>query len=58
MIRTKQHMLLALITISYAFSSCQVVGGIFKAGVWTGVIVVVMIIALIIYLISKAPSKK
>ncbi len=33
--------------------SCEIVGGIFKAGVWTGVLFVVGIIALIIYLISR-----
>jgi hypothetical protein len=34
-------------------SSCEVIGGIFKAGVWSGIIVVVIVIALIIWLISK-----
>ncbi len=34
-------------------SSCSVVEGIFKAGVWVGVIAVVVIIGLIIWLISK-----
>lgn len=34
-------------------SSCEVVGGIFKAGAYTGIIVVVVIVALVIWLISK-----
>ncbi len=34
-------------------SSCELVEGIFKAGVWTGIIVVVIVLALIIWLISK-----
>ncbi|MCX2478918.1 hypothetical protein OQY15_07430 [Pedobacter sp. MC2016-15] len=34
-------------------SSCSLVEGIFKAGVWTGIIVVVVVLALIIWLISK-----
>jgi hypothetical protein len=34
-------------------SSCEVIGGIFKAGVWVGVIVVVAVIALIFWLISR-----
>lgn len=34
--------------------SCQVVGGIFKAGMWFGVIIVVAVIALVIWLISRA----
>ncbi|SFH41108.1 hypothetical protein [Pedobacter insulae] len=35
------------------FASCDLIEGIFKAGVWTGVIVVVLVIALVIWLISK-----
>lgn len=38
--------------------SCSVVGDIFKAGVWSGILIVVAIIALIIYLITKAKSDK
>jgi hypothetical protein len=34
-------------------SSCEVVGGIFKAGVWTGIIAVAVVVFLIIYLISR-----
>jgi len=34
-------------------SSCEVIGGIFKAGVWVGVIVVVAVIALILWLIGR-----
>ena len=34
-------------------SSCQVIGDIFKAGMWTGIIIVVLVIGLIIWLISK-----
>jgi hypothetical protein len=35
-------------------SSCEVIGGIFKAGVWVGVIVVVAIIALILWLVGRS----
>lgn len=34
-------------------SSCSVIKGIFKAGVWTGILIVVVVVALIIWLISK-----
>jgi len=47
---------LAFITVS--LSSCELVGDIFQAGVWVGVLVVVGIIALIIFLISKLRGKK
>lgn len=36
------------------FSSCQAIGDIFKAGMWVGVIVVVIIVALVLWLIGKA----
>jgi len=34
-------------------TSCSVIEGIFKAGVWTGILIVIIIVALIIWLISK-----
>jgi hypothetical protein len=34
-------------------SGCEVVGGIFKAGVWSGVLLVVVIIAVIIFIVSR-----
>ena len=34
-------------------ASCSAIEGIFKAGVWSGVIIVVVILALVIWLISK-----
>ncbi|HSU52299.1 MAG TPA: hypothetical protein VLJ41_16950 [Segetibacter sp.] len=36
------------------FSSCEAIAGIFKAGMWVGVIVVVLIVALVLWLIGKA----
>jgi hypothetical protein len=42
--------LLVLLTV---FSGCEVIGGIFKAGVWVGILAVVGIIALILFLIGR-----
>jgi hypothetical protein len=39
------------------FSSCTVIGDIFKAGVWSGIIVVVLVIVLIIWLIGRMGRK-
>ena len=44
--------------ISVTLSSCELVGDIFKAGVWVGVLAVVAVVALIIYLISRLSGKK
>jgi len=43
-----------LLFITVSLSSCELVGDIFQAGVWVGVLIVVAIIGLVIYLISKA----
>ena len=43
--------------MSAVLSSCEAIAGIFKAGVWTGVIVVVGIIGLIIFFISRGKNK-
>ncbi|MGY4383829.1 hypothetical protein ACXZ1K_00615 [Pedobacter sp. PWIIR3] len=51
---TKRYFPLALIALlTTTLSSCELVQGIFKAGVVTGVIVVVLVVALIIWLVSK-----
>lgn len=39
------------------FSRCEVVGGIFKAGMVWGIFLVVAIIAAVIYLISRGGKK-
>jgi uncharacterized membrane protein len=47
---------LAVIAISL-LSSCDLITGIFKAGAYTGIFVVIVVIALIVFLISKFRSK-
>lgn len=42
-----------LLCLGTTLSSCEAIAGIFKAGMWTGVIIVVGIIALVIWLISR-----
>lgn len=50
----RKYSALAIVAIlATTLSSCELVEGIFKAGVWSGVIIVVIILALIIWLISK-----
>lgn len=43
--------------MAIAFSSCKAIEGIFKAGVWVGVIGVIVVIAIIFWLINKAGKK-
>jgi hypothetical protein len=46
---------LSLLSILFVFlvsmTSCEVVGGIFKAGMWTSVIIIVAIVAVVLYLV-------
>jgi hypothetical protein len=39
--------------MAVTLSSCEVIGGIFKAGMWVGILVVVAIIGLILWLVSR-----
>jgi hypothetical protein len=45
--------LLPVFVIILSLSSCEVIGGIFKAGMWTGIIAVVVVVGLLIFLVSK-----
>ncbi len=48
----------ALLFITSLLSGCEVIGDIFKAGVWVGILAVVGVIVLIVYLVSKLSGKK
>lgn len=44
--------ILALLTM--ALAGCEIIGGIFKAGVWSGILLVVVVVGFIVWLISRA----
>ena len=47
----------ALLLLSVlALSGCQVIGDIFKAGVWVGVILVVVVVGLVAWIVSKSSA--
>jgi hypothetical protein len=52
------YTIISLSGLATMMSSCSVVGGIFKAGAWTGIIAVVLVVALILYAVSRFNSKK
>jgi hypothetical protein len=43
-----------VLLLAVLVSGCTVVGGIFKAGFWSGIIVVVLIVAALLFLVTKA----
>jgi hypothetical protein len=47
------HKLLLACTIFLTLPGCEAIGNIFQAGIWTGVIGVVVVVALIIFLITR-----
>jgi hypothetical protein len=46
-----------LIALVLILPGCAVVGGIFKAGVWVGVLAVVFVLILIIWLVTRSSKK-
>lgn len=47
---------ISFLTLFFALSllsSCEAIGGIFKAGVWVGILIVVLVIALILFLVTR-----
>ncbi len=53
----RQSPILPIVLVSIVgLAGCELVGDIFKAGVWVGVILVIGIIGLIIWMFAKAGS--
>jgi hypothetical protein len=48
---------IAALLASPALTGCELIKGIFKAGVWTGVIGVVLVVALIVWGLSKLAKR-
>ncbi len=48
--------LLALMILS--FSSCEIIGGIFKTGMGVGIFLVVIVVAIVLYIVSRIGRSK
>ena len=48
---------LILCFLIVSLQSCQAIGDVFKAGMWSGVVIVVLIIGVVLYLISKGNKR-
>jgi hypothetical protein len=42
-----------LVLLGVSLAGCEVVGGIFKAGVWVGALAVIVVAVLVVFLIGK-----
>jgi hypothetical protein len=47
-----------LLILLISLPGCEVIGDIFKAGVWTGILLIAVVVAVIIFIIGKLGSKK
>ncbi len=54
LIQKNSFLLLLLFAISTTLTSCEAIAGIFKAGMWVGVIGVILVVGLILYFVGKA----
>ncbi len=55
----KQTLIIALfIALLTTVSGCEVVGGIFKAGMGMGIFIVVLVITIIIFLVTRIGKNK
>ena len=59
--QTNPRMTISFVTVLimslFVLNSCSAIGGIFKAGAWTGIILVVVVIAVVIWIISRLGGK-
>ncbi|RYD96009.1 MAG: phosphatidate cytidylyltransferase [Sphingobacteriales bacterium] len=44
---------LFLAALTMTLTSCEVVGGIFKAGFWTAIILIVLVVGIILWLVGR-----
>lgn len=49
----QNHFWLALLAAMFTLSSCEVVGGIFKAGFYTAIILIIIVVALIFWFLRR-----
>lgn len=52
-----KRMLFLFFPIALLLSSCTAIGSIFKAGVWVGVMAIVIVVAIILWLVNKLNKK-
>ena len=50
-----KYFIVSIVIVS--LQSCQAIGDVFKAGMWSGIVIVVLIIGVVLYLISKGNKR-
>ncbi|WP_187264026.1 hypothetical protein [Pontibacter beigongshangensis] len=54
----KPYLYAILIILTTTLSSCEVIGDIFKAGMWTAVIIIVIIVLIVIWIFRKLGGRR
>jgi hypothetical protein len=54
----KKTLFIPVLFLLLTLSSCELVGDIFEAGVWAGVLLVVVVVGLVIFLFAKLFGSK
>ncbi len=49
--------ILSLLSVTMLLSSCEVIGGIFKAGMGVGIFIVVVVVLIIVFFVMRAGKK-
>lgn len=49
----RSYVSMLLIMLMFTMSSCELIGDIFEAGMWTALIIIVLIVALVGWIFSK-----
>jgi hypothetical protein len=50
------YLFLLLLLSTVALTGCEVIGDIFKTGVWTGVLLVILVIGIIVWLVTRSKA--
>ena len=45
--------IVALVLLAVPFAGCEMVGGIFKAGMWVGALTVILVVVLLVFVVAK-----
>lgn len=49
----RPYLMTLLVLLTFTMSSCDVIGNIFEAGMWTALIVIVLVILLIVWIFRR-----
>ncbi|MBJ6117403.1 hypothetical protein JAO76_04335 [Pontibacter sp. BT310] len=49
----RTYLTMLFVLMAFTLSSCELVGDIFKAGMWTALVVIVIIILLVVWIFRK-----